>query len=286
MLIDNQHGFRHNQSCDTQLFELVTDLNDSLNNSRYTDAIFIDFSKAFDRVQHKRLMAKICNLQLDDKTTHWISGFPTKRVQSVKLKNIISSPRPVKSGVPQGSVLGPLLFLVYINDIGSNINSSLRLFADDCVIYKEITEPNDVTILQSDLTKLSEWCRLWQMEINVSKTKHVRFSSVVDASPSEYVINNLVIQTVPSIKYLGILFHYDLTWSSHVEYITGKALRKLGLLKRRLKLANKDTKLHAYNTVIRPTLEYASIVWHPHTAILTDTLESVQNKAARFILSC
>lgn len=135
LLIDNQHGFRHNRSCDTQLFELVTDLNDSLNNSRYTDAIFIDFSKAFDRVQHKRLMAKICNLQLDDKTTQWISGFLTNRVQSVKLKNIISSPRPVKSGVPQGSVLGPLLFLVYINDIGSNINSSLRLFADDCVIY-------------------------------------------------------------------------------------------------------------------------------------------------------
>lgn len=286
LLIDNQHGFRTNRSCDTQLFELLTDLHDSMNNSRYTDAIFIDFSKAFDRVQHKRLMVKIRNLHLDDKTTQWIKSFLTNRVQSVKLNNVISSPSPVKSGVPQGSVLGPLLFLVYINDIGSNINSSLRLFADDVVIYKPISKPNDITVLQSDLTKLSEWCRIWQMEINVNKTKHVRFSSVADPSPNVYSINNIVIQTVPSIKYLGILFHFDLSWTSHVEYITGKALRKLGLLKRRLKLANKDTKLHAYNAVIRPTLEYASIVWHPHTAVLTEMLESVQNKAARFILSC
>lgn len=133
----------------------------------------------------------------------------------------------VKSGVPQGSVLGPLLFLVYINDIGSNIVSSLRLFADDCVIYKEITEPNDIRILQSDLFKLTEWCNLWQMHINAEKTKHIRFTSGANPSASDkYIVNNTVIETVSSTKYLGIFFSSDLTWNSHVEYITSKSLKK------------------------------------------------------------
>lgn len=175
-------------SCDTHdLFELLTDLHDSLNNPRYTNVIFIDFSKAFDCVQHNRLMAKMASARLSNNPNSFLS------FQSVKLNNVISSPSPVKSGVPQGSVIGPLLFLVYINDNGSNITSSLRLFADDIVIYKGITKPNNIAILQSDLTKLLEWCRLWQMEMNVNKAKHIHFSSVADFLPNAYATNNTVI---------------------------------------------------------------------------------------------
>lgn len=192
----------------------------------------------------------------------------------------------IKSGVPQGSVLGPLLFLVYINDIGSNIASSIRLFADDCVVYREITKPSDVATLQADLIKLAEWCGLWQMEINIGKTKHIRFSSGTILPPPTYAVNDTIVETVSSIKYLGIFLNYDLTWNSHLEYITNKSFKKLGLLRRRLKCANADTKLLAYKTLVRPSLEYASTIWHPHTALLTDMLESVQNKAARFICSC
>lgn len=287
ILIPNQHGFREKRSCNTQLFELLTDLHKSMHSSAPTDAIFIDLSKAFDRVQHNRLITKVRNLQLDQKTIQWIQEFLCNRSQSVKLNHIISRKCMVKSGVPQGSVLGPLLFLVYINDIGSNIVSSLRLFADDCVIYKEITEPNDSSILQSDLLKLAEWCNLWQMHINAEKTKHIRFTSVANPSSSvRYIVNSTVIETVSSTKYLGIFFSSDLTWNSHIEYITSKSSKKLGLLKRRLRCANLKTKLHAYQALIRPSLEYASTIWHPHTAMLSDMLESVQNKAARFITSC
>lgn len=281
----NQHGFRKNLSCQSQLFELVTDLHQSLHSSLYVDAILVDFSKAFDRVPHNRLILKLRNLQLDHKTTKWIEQFLTNRKQFVKIQNHISTSERVISGVPQGSVLGPLLFLIYINDISTDINASIRLFADDCIIYKEIRTPTDTIDLQSALSKLTDWCSLWQMQINTDKTKHLKFSMTTNSQTSSYTIDNIKIDTVLTYKYLGVIFNSTLTWNDHIEYITSKALKKLGLLKRRLHLANHDTRLLAYNSLIRPSLEYASIIWHPHHVTWTNHLEAVQNKAARFILS-
>lgn len=285
LLLQTQHGFREKLSCQTQLFELVTDLHTALHMSICIDALFIDFSKAFDRVPHNRLMLKIRHLSLDQKTTAWIQEFLNNRSQSVKLNNYISHPTRVTSGVPQGSVLGPLLFLVYINDIASNISSSIRLFADDCVVYRKITCTDDVAELQQDLTRLGEWCSKWQMEINVEKTKHLMFTNITSACYSSYKINDSIIEKVTSFKYLGVILTSDLSWTAHIEYTTNKALKKLGLLKRRLHFTNKDTRLRAFNSLIRPSLEYASIIWHPHQIGLTNMLEMVQNKAARFISS-
>lgn len=120
----------------------------------------------------------------------------------------------------------------------------------------------------------------------MKKTKHIRFSSGTTHPPPTYAVNDTIVETASSIKYLGIFLSCDLTWNSCLEYIANKSFKKVSLLKRRLKCANADTKLQAYKTFIRPSLEYASTIWHPHTAILTDTLESLQNKAARFICSC
>lgn len=285
LLLNSQHGFRKDLSCQTQLFELVTDLHSSLNVSRPVDAIFVDFSKAFDRVPHKRLFLKIRQLQLDQNTTRWIEEFLTNRFQTVKLNNHISNQTRVSSGVPQGSVLGPLLFLIYINDIACSLKSPIRLFADDCVVYREISNPDDTIILQSDLIRLEEWCSRWQMEINVEKTKHIMFSPTPETVPANYKINDTPIDSVQSFKYLGVFFTANLKWTCHIEYISTKALKKLGLLKRRLHLATKETRFHAYNCLIRPSLEYGSIIWHPQGANLTNLLESVQNKATRFITS-
>lgn len=284
LLFENQHGFRHKRSCQTQLFELVTDLHEALHTKYYMDAIFIDLSKAFDRVPHNRLLLKLNALELDPSVTSWIQNFLTGRSQSVIINNCSSKSSSVKSGVPQGSVLGPLLFLVYINDIAATISSSIRLFADDCVLYRRITTPDDVTNLQNDLTKLTEWCNIWQMQINTEKTKHMAFSMLSSTPKNAYAVNGTVIENVTTFKYLGVFLTCDLSWRTHIEYITNKALRKLGFLKRSLYLANSDTRLHAYTTLIRSSLEYASIIWNPHQSNLTNLLEAVQNKAARFIL--
>lgn len=250
-----------------------------------TDAIFIDFSKAFDRVPHNRLKLKVRNLQLNYNTTRWIEEFLTNRFQVISLNNCFSNRTHVTSGVPQGSVLGPLLFLIYINDIATNITSQIRLFADDCVLYNEISCPADISVLQSDLSKLTDWCDTWQMEINIAKTKHVKFASIPRPTSDQYAIRGITVDSVSSIKYLGVLFTSNLSWNAHIEHITTKACKKLGYLKRHLHLANTDTRLRAYSSLIRPSLEYASIIWHPHHSNLTNLLESVQNKAARFILT-
>lgn len=284
VLFDNQHGFRYKRSCQTQLFELTTDLHECLHKLQFTDAIFIDFSKAFDRVPHKRLMQKINCLKLDVNTTSWINEFLCGRSQKVIINNNLSSSCCVKSGVPQGSVLGPLLFLIYINDIGKDITSTIRLFDDDCIIYRQIDTPDDVFILQSDLNTLAEWCNVWKMEINTDKTKLMTFSSKPNTSVNQYTLCSSIIERTYSFKYLGVIFTPDLNWAMHIKHITNKALKKLGFLKRRLYLANRDTRLRAYISLIRATLDYASIIWNPHTAILSDCIESVQNKAARFIL--
>lgn len=285
LLLDNQHGFRQHRSCQTQLFELVTDIHTSIHNQLYIDAIFIDFSKAFDRVPHNRLKLKIRNLQLDYNCTRWIEEFLSNRFQVISLQDCFSTRADVISGVPQGSVLGPLLFLIYINDIAVNLASQIRLFADDCVIYKPITSNSDVISLQLDLNRLTEWCNTWQMEINISKTKHVQFASTIRQNANQYKIRGANIGSVSSIKYLGVLFTSNLNWNAHIEHVTSKACKKLGYLKRRLHVANTDTRLRAYISLIRPSLEYASIIWHPHHAYLSNLLESVQNKAARFIMS-
>ncbi|SCV66640.1 Reverse transcriptase (RNA-dependent DNA polymerase) [Anaplasma phagocytophilum] len=284
LLFTNQHGFQRGRSCETQLFELVTDLHNSVHSSKPVDAIFIDFAKAFDRVPHKRLIHKLNKYNLSTSVVKWITNFLANRRQSVVIGQCLSSSLPVTSGVPQGSVLGPVLFLIYVNDLHTNITSCTRLFADDCVIYRPITGPLDCKILQDDLHKISDWCDTWLMQINTSKTKAITFTTQRHPSSHTYLIRNDPIENVSSFKYLGVHLSSDLSWNTHIQHVTNKAMKTLGFLKRTLFQANPETKLVAYSTLVRSQLEYASIIWHPHQSYLGEKIESLQNKAARFIV--
>ena len=148
ILTDCQHGFRPRKSCETQLITLADELIKSLDEGKQNDLAILDFSKAFDRVPHERLLLKLDHYGIRGRTLDWI------RAQKVSVEGVASEPIHVKSGVPQGSVLGPVLFLVFINDLPASIRSSSRLFADDCVVYREIQTQNDCHILQDDLQKL------------------------------------------------------------------------------------------------------------------------------------
>ena len=155
ILSDDQHGFRKRRSCETQLIITLNDLAKGLNSKQQIDAVLLDFSKAFDRVPHQRLLLKLQFYGIRGEVLQWISAFLTGRTQRVLIEGQSSSTSLVTSGVPQGTVLGPLLFLVFINDLPAMASSTTRLFADDCLMYRTIQDTSDAEALQADWTNYS-----------------------------------------------------------------------------------------------------------------------------------
>lgn len=284
LLFPNQHGFQRGKSCESQLFEFITDLHTSIHSGNQTDAVFVDFSKAFDLVPHQRLVSKLHSFYLNNSTILWIQNFLLNRSQCVTIHDIVSSSVPVTSGVPQGSVLGPLLFLMYVNDIPDFISSKIRFYADDCVLYREIKDCNDSILLQNDLNSVSSWCSKWLMRVNTEKTKVMTFTSVRSPLSCDYYISGSNIGRTDHYKYLGVILTSNLSWNAHIDHITNKASKTLGLLRKSLYMATWETKLMAYNSFVRPQLEYAAIIWNPHQMYLKKSLDAVQNRAIRFIL--
>lgn len=163
ILKDCQHGFRKGRSCETQLLITSHDLASILNRHSQVDVAVLDFAKAFDKVPHARLIQKLWYYNLDKNVIGWIKSFLSQRTQRVLVDGCQSEDAAVLSGVPQGTVLGPLLFLICINDITENLESTVRLFADDCLVYREIRSMTDIRILQDDLNKLDDPLVEWPM---------------------------------------------------------------------------------------------------------------------------
>ena len=278
ILINQQHGFRQNFSCETQLVSTINDWAKSINQRSQTDVILLDFSKAFDSVPHHRLLSKLEFYGIRGRPAAWIKAFLNNRTQVVSVNGSHSNPQPVTSGVPQGSVLGPVLFLL------DNIKSQIRLFADDSVIYREINDQQDHLILQRDLDNLSVWADLWQLNFNITKCYHLGITNKSVPHSYNYLLNNRAISETTSTKYLGIIINQKLNWNQHCDYICSKANGTLGLLRRVLCDCNRDVKSRAYTTLVRPKLEYASSAWNPHTKRNINQIEMVQHRAARFVL--
>lgn len=284
-LIRDQHGFRTGASCNTVLVDVFHFLAGAIDARDEVDCLFLDFRKAFDLVDHDLLFYKLSLLSLDSNVLAWIKDYLSGRGQCVVLGGEKSEYVKVESGVPQGSVLGPLLFLIYINDIISGMQSYIRLFADDCVIYRLINDFNDINTLQSDLDKISVWCKNWRMNLNVKKCVHVKFTKKKNPTTSVYMINNEIIKPSSNVKYLGVMLSSDLTWTGHVEMIALRAIRMLNFVRRNFRQAPRKIRETLYFTYIRPCMEYASVVWDPHQNYLIDKLEKVQNQCARFVLN-
>ena len=190
ILTDAQHGFQLGLSATTQILSAVHDWSYILQNRSQVDTIFLDFQKAFDRVPHQRLRIKLQYDGIAGDTFDWIMAFLSDRKQSVIVDGSQSSWRDVSSGVPQGSVIGLTLFLIFINDIQDNIKSSLRLFADDCVVYREIATDDDYHLLQQVLLQLSSWSATWQMKFNVKKCAVLSITRKRSPRIYEYHLDN------------------------------------------------------------------------------------------------
>ena len=283
ILKEYQHGFRKNHSCESQLISTIQDIAKEVDHRKQIDLIVMDFQKAFDKVPHQRLLSKLLSYGIRGKTHKWINVFLTNRKQRVVVEGEQSEWVTVDSGVPQGTVTGPLYFLIFINDLPDGLNSTCRLFADDCIIYDQVSSTEDAQMVQKDLDLLAEWQAKWQMDFNAKKCHVLHITHARNPLKYQYMLNNCPLPETKSHTYLGVDISNDLTWNAHVNKACAKANRTLGFLRRNLYDCAKKIKDMAYKTLVRPTLDYCSTVWDPHTQLLTNKIEAVQNRAARFV---
>ena len=283
ILASYQHGFRQKHSTESQLISTLEEIAKSMDNNIQTDILILDFSKAFDTVAHQRLLKKLTFYGIDNATTQWIRTWLTTRNQRVVVDGEASTTVHVDSGVPQGTVLGPLMFLLFINDIGDNITSTIKLFADDCLLFRTIKSDEDTSKLQEDLNNLNEWSNLWQMQFNAKKCYTLRVHRGRSPITHNYIMGREELTTVTNQAYLGVELHERLSWKQHIESVASKAGRTLGFLRRNLGKCSPSLKKQAYIALVRSQLEYASVTWDPHRQNQINQLERIQRRAIRFI---
>ena len=285
ILNPNQHGFLKNRSCTTQLISALNDWCSYIDKKTPAVLAVFDFAKAFDSVPHDLLLAKLPIYGIQGNVLRWISGFLVHRKQRVVLDGMPSEWLPVDSGVPQGSVLGPLLFLLYINDISENISSTVRLFADDLIMYRTISNKYSQNEFQRDINKLKLWALNWGMEFNSKKCHVVNISNAKTANKFKYkyYIGEDELSYSETFTYLGVQISSDLNWNHQVYSVYSKAIRTLNFVKRNTSICSQKYKALAYLSLVRPHLEYASASWDPYYLKYSSQLEKVQNNAARFV---
>ena len=227
----NQYAYLSEKSTLTQLWSCFDDRPKARNKSNPTDVVFLDFSKAFDSVPHKRLLFKLKRYGIDDSLLLRFRNFLTNR-RRVAIRGTYSSWASVKSGVPQGTILGPILFLIYVSDISTKITSQIKLYADDTKLYREISDKTlDIQTLQSDLAHLHEWSKTWQLPFNSGKCEVIRITHARDRSLLSYTLAETFLKSVDQIKDLGVTITKDLSWSQHVAIVVSKANKVLGIIK-------------------------------------------------------
>ena len=283
LIKSTQHGFTKNRSCLTNLLEFYHKLFNAHDKSKALDIIFLDFQKAFDKVPHDKLMIKVRALGINGNIGNWIENWLSDRKQRVVINGESSPWSLVTSGVPQGSVLGPILFIIYINDLDIGINNIISKFADDTKIGNAIITEEDRAILQNDLHKISEWSTKWQMPFNVNKCQMLQIGSLNKKYCYSMMGQN--IKTTPTVKDLGVTISANLKFSQQCNEAAKKANRMLGFIKRNFTYKSKDIILPLYNSLVRPHLEYAVQFWAPHLSKDIHKLESVQRRATKLIPS-
>ena len=285
LMSDRQWGFRAGRSTVSALLSTIDDWQVELDNGNDICAVFFDFCKAFDSVPHLPLLEKLIKLHLSPHLVSWIANYLYGRSQNVVVGGEASSLVPVLSGVPQGSVLGPLLFTIYINDItlcSKSAGSVDSLYADDLLLYKPISSSCDLEELQRDILEIERWSAVNYLKFNSSKCKSMIISRKKGNSSASLTLNGCTLEQVTTYKYLGVNISCDLSWSSHIAIICTKARKMLGVLFRHF-YRDFDTEMlvRLYVTLVRPRLEYASPVWSPHINKDIKQLESVQRVAIK-----
>ena len=281
---NKQYGFIKGRSTVLQLLKILDDWTYMLENRSQIDVIYTDFEKAFDKVPHYRLISKLRSYHINEEIIEWIKAYLLNRVQRVNINGCYSKWANVISGIPQGSILGPILFIIYINELPDicDSGSQVFLYADDAKIYKQIYNSCDKENLQKDLNKLSSWADNWLIKLNINKCKKVSFGRHIDSS-GHYNINSIDLENIDSIKDLGVIFDSQLNFKSHINDKINKAYSILGIIRRNFTYFDKNSFLVMYKSMVRSHLEYANCIWSPHTKQEIANLEKVQKRATKLI---
>jgi hypothetical protein len=283
-----QHGFTSGKSTITQLIDVYDKVNQILDRHSQCDMVFLDFTKAFDSVCHRLLLLKVQALGIRDHMLNWLRCYLSNRYQHVVVEGHKSEIAVIKSGVPQGSILGPFLFLLYINDLYKCVKlpCEVALFADDAKIYCEIKDECDCLYMTNQLEKVYDWSTRWKMKFNVRKCFILSISNRNRILTFEYHFGNGILQRVDEFVDLGVTITNHLTWSPHISNIVAKARRNLGYIKRILgPKAPLQAKRMLYISLVRSVLQYCSQLWSPYLRKDTVRIESVQRQATRFMVN-
>ncbi|KAL8606268.1 hypothetical protein ACOMHN_039804 [Nucella lapillus] len=281
-----QHGFVQGRSCVTQLLDVMDAWTEILDAGGSVDIIYMDFMKAFDSVPHRRLLMKLAAYGIQGKVLDWTRAFLTDRQQSVVVNGAKSQTAPVTSGIPQGSVVGPMLFVVYINDLPNICVSEVKLFADDTKLYTRSDIPGATTALQADLDKLQQWSQDWLLRFHPQKCSVMKLGS--KKSEVEYTMQDAtqgttVLEEHEHEKDLGVHVDNKLCFKEHVAKSTAKANKIVGIIRRTFDYLSNDLFAQLYKSLVRPILEYGHSVWQPHHKTLCSEVEDVQRRATKLL---
>lgn len=284
LLYKYQSGFLPGHSTVHHLIELIHNTCLSLENYEINCQIFCDISKAFDRVWHRGLLYKLEKYGVTGDLLLWLESYLTNRMQKTFVNGVLSADKSISAGVPQGSVLGPLLFLIYINDIADNLAGKARLYADDTSLSFSSSDPAQIeTVLNDDLVKLKEWADKWMITFNPLKTEVMMISNIFNDYNFQLKFDNTSLNLVETHRHLGVNLSSNNKWGSHINCIIDSASKQLSYLRKLKYKLSKNTLSKLYCTYIRPLLEYASEVWDGCNTGDSYRLEQVQLNAARIV---
>ena len=281
LLSNDQHGFVPGRDCLTQLLLCLEHWTSMVERGEVFDVVYTDFAKAFDSVAHERLLSKINNMGIQGDIHNWIRSFLCGRTQAVNVDGVLSEWLKVISGVPQGSVIGPLLFVIFINDLPDEVKHNLcKLFADDCKLYG-VVEHDGEDMIQDDINHMESWSKRWQLMFNASKCKVMHFGY---SNPrKDYVLYGEILEQSRNEKDLGVIIDDTLKFHVHAAAASKKANQILGVIKKAYTTRDPFSIRTLYESMVRPHLEYGNAIWGPFYQGDIKKIEAVQRRATKLI---
>jgi hypothetical protein len=281
---EKQYGFLKGRSTVSQLINMIDDWINEIDQGRGIDNIYLDFQKAFDTVPHNRLLTKLKAYGIENNTLKWISDFLSNRRQRVRVNEDTSEWNEVTSGIPQGSVLGPTLFIIFVNDLPPTTSTKCFMFADDTKVYNAIpktqdTEQQEQKTLQKGIDALVKWSETWLMTFNETKCKVLKVWQ--NENDFRYHMRQTELEEINEEKDLGVYIDKNLDFKFHIYEKTKKANKIMGIIRRSFKHLNGATFTKLFKGIVRPHVEYGNSIWSPHLKYLIDEVEDVQRRATK-----